>query len=111
MQQLGFHYTGTVRKNRLSNCQLTSDKEIAKQGRESYDSRVDTNNNIVCVKWQDTKAVTLMSTYAGLAPLDEARRWDKNKKDYTNIDCPIHHKGIQYLHGRGRHAGCPYSSV
>ncbi|XP_014675112.1 PREDICTED: piggyBac transposable element-derived protein 3-like [Priapulus caudatus] len=32
MRQLGFHYTGTVRKNRLAKCQLIGDKEIAKQG-------------------------------------------------------------------------------
>jgi hypothetical protein len=29
-----------------------------------------------------------MSNYAGPEPMDKAHRWDKSKKDYTNVDRP-----------------------
>ncbi|XP_017565030.1 piggyBac transposable element-derived protein 3-like [Pygocentrus nattereri] len=84
----GIYYTGTVRKNRMSKCNLITDKELSKIGRGSYDYRIESNTNTVCLKWQDTKAVSLMSTYAGPEPMGKARRWDKSKKQYINIDQP-----------------------
>ena len=44
-------------------------------------------NNIVYVKWQDTKPITLILTYAGITPLDEARRWEKSLEKHVNIGC------------------------
>lgn len=76
----GIYYTGTVRKNRMPKCNLITDKDLSKKGRGSYDYRIESNTNTVCLKWQDTKAVSLMSTYAGPEPLGKARRWDKSKK-------------------------------
>jgi hypothetical protein len=29
-------------------------------------------------------------TYAGPEPMDKACCWDKSKKDYANVDRPIH---------------------
>lgn len=84
----GIYYTGTVRKNRLSKCELATDKVLAKKGRGSYDYRVESNTNTVCLKWQDTKAVSVMSTYAGPEPMRKARRWDKSKEEYADIDQP-----------------------
>nr|XP_061791912.1 piggyBac transposable element-derived protein 3-like [Nerophis lumbriciformis] len=84
----GIYYTGTVRKNRMSKCNLIPDKDLSKKGRGSYDYQLESNTNTVCLKWQDTKAVSLMSTYAGPEPLRKARRWDKSKKEYTYIDQP-----------------------
>lgn len=79
----GICYTGTVRKNRMSKCTLMTD--LSKKGRGSYDHRIESNTNTVCLKWQDTKAVTLMSTYAGPEPLGKARRWDKLKKSTSTL--------------------------
>ena len=76
-------YTGTVRKNRLAKCNVLEENALKKKGRASHDFRVESKTNTVCVRWQDSKAVTLMSNYA-----DKARRWDKSKKEYTNIDRP-----------------------
>lgn len=72
----------------MSKCNLITDKDLSKKGCGSYDYRIKSNTNTVCLKWQDTKAVSLMSTYAGPEPLGKARRWDKSKKEYTNIDQP-----------------------
>ncbi|XP_057694139.1 piggyBac transposable element-derived protein 2-like [Corythoichthys intestinalis] len=84
----GIYYTGTVRENRMSKWNLIPDKDLSKKGRGSYDYQLESNTNTVCLKWQDTKAVSLMSTYAGPEPLRKARRWDKSKKEYTYIDQP-----------------------
>ncbi|CAB4023629.1 Hypothetical predicted protein [Paramuricea clavata] len=83
----GFLYAGTVRKNCLAKCNVLEENAL-KKGRGSHDFRVESKTNTVCVRWQDSKAVTLMSNYAGPEPMDKARRWDKSKKDYTNVDRP-----------------------
>jgi hypothetical protein len=31
----------------------------------------------------------MMSNYAGLEPFDKACRWDKSKKEYTDVDRPF----------------------
>lgn len=72
----------------MSKCNLITDKDLPKKGCGSYDYQIESNTNTVCLKWQDTKAVSLMSSYAGTEPLGKARRWDKSKKEYTNIDQP-----------------------
>jgi hypothetical protein len=84
----GFLYTGTVRKNRLEKCNVMEEKALKKKGRGSHDFRVEAKTNIICVRWQDSKAVTLMSNYAGTEPIDKARRWDKSSKEYAEVDRP-----------------------
>lgn len=84
-------YAGTVRKNLLGKqlkSKLSTDKELSKKGRGAHDVRVESSTNIVCVRWQDTKAVT-MSHYADPEPFDKAHRWDKSKKEYTDVDRPF----------------------
>uniref|UniRef100_UPI00358E1344 piggyBac transposable element-derived protein 3-like n=1 Tax=Myxine glutinosa TaxID=7769 RepID=UPI00358E1344 len=88
MKSDGFQYTGTVRKNRLSGCTLDGEKAMTKRGRGTYDCRVEKDTNIVCVRWIDTKPVTLMSTCTGPEPLDMVRRWDKKKKDFVEVPRP-----------------------
>ena len=46
---------------------------------------VDTTDRFVVVKWYDNKAVTLLSSFAGVEPLDEVRRWDKSTKKHVQI--------------------------
>ena len=87
----GFLYVGTVKQNTLGKplkSKLLSEKDLNKSGRGSYDYRVESNTNIICLRWLDTKAVTLMSNYSGVDPLDTARRWDKSKRYYTQVDRP-----------------------
>ncbi|XP_064614473.1 piggyBac transposable element-derived protein 3-like [Liolophura sinensis] len=89
LQQTGFQYTGTVRANRLHGCSLKSEKELSKLGRGTSDYRVEQDTNIICVRWHDTKAVTLMSTCVGTLPLDTAKRWDKAQKEYRDVSRPL----------------------
>ena len=75
LKERGLHYTGTVRKNRMTGCNLFDEK-----GRGSYDYRVEENNNIIAVRWFDNRAVTLVSTHTAVQPVMEAKRWDKKKE-------------------------------
>ncbi|XP_077403926.1 uncharacterized protein LOC144036874 isoform X3 [Vanacampus margaritifer] len=84
----GIYYTGTVRKTRMATCNLVPDQDLSEKGRGSYDYQLESDTNAVCLKWHDTKAVSLMSTYAGPEPLSKARRWDKSKKEYAYVDQP-----------------------
>ena len=73
----GFHYTGTLRAN------------LKKKGRGSVDFKVESNSNMICLRWLDTGAVTLKSTYAGATPIEKAKRWDKGQKAFIQIDRPF----------------------
>ncbi|KAK1790700.1 hypothetical protein P4O66_014561, partial [Electrophorus voltai] len=64
--------------NRLASCQL-EDKSLAKKGRGSVDSRVEKEDNIVIVRWYDSKSVTMISSYSAIEPQDKVRRWSKSQ--------------------------------
>lgn len=44
LKNFGILANGTVRINRMSECQFKSDKELKKEGRGTYDSKIDTNS-------------------------------------------------------------------
>uniref|UniRef100_A0A3B3YNV3 PiggyBac transposable element-derived protein domain-containing protein n=1 Tax=Poecilia mexicana TaxID=48701 RepID=A0A3B3YNV3_9TELE len=71
LKQRGIYYIGTVRMNRVKDCQLMDEKELKKKGRGSLDFRVNQENNII-VRWYDNKAVNLLSSFVGVEPLCEA---------------------------------------
>lgn len=77
---------GTIRKNRMRNLVMKSDKDLKKEGRGSMDYRTDTTAGITVVSWQDNKVVTLASSFAGVEPLTSLKRYDKVAK--AKIDDP-----------------------
>ncbi|XP_033946515.1 piggyBac transposable element-derived protein 3-like [Pseudochaenichthys georgianus] len=84
----GIHYVGTARQVRLPNCNLEDEKSLKKKGRGSFDIRVETNHNICAVKWYDSRAVTLVSSFAGPDPMQKIPRWDKANKTYIEVERP-----------------------
>ena len=76
------HSVGTLRANRMRSCKLKSLHELKEDGRGSCDSKVDANSGIIVVRWYDSNAIQLSSTYAGVQPKDQVRRFDK-KYIYT----------------------------
>ena len=44
--------------------------------------------NIMVLRWFDNKSVHILSTYIGLFPLEEAKRWDRKKKGYIKVQMP-----------------------
>ncbi|XP_033973808.1 piggyBac transposable element-derived protein 3-like [Trematomus bernacchii] len=84
----GIHYVGTARQVRLPNCNLEEEKSLKKKGRGRFDIRVEANHNICAVKWYDSRAVTLVSSFAGPHPVQRIQRWDKANKTYVEVERP-----------------------
>ena len=81
-------YIGTVKMNRVTKNNLPSDKELKKLDRGHYVAQVEKNSNVVCVRWEDKKVVTLISTFVGTQPVTQARRWNKKEKRHVSIERP-----------------------
>ena len=73
---------------RLPNFNLEEEKSLKKKGRGSFDIRVEANHNICAVKWYDSRAVTLVSSFAGPDPVQNIQRWDKANKTYVEVERP-----------------------
>ncbi|KAJ8344740.1 hypothetical protein SKAU_G00289330 [Synaphobranchus kaupii] len=67
---------------------VQEEKELKKQGRGSFDFRVEQTHNICAVRWYDNRAVTLLSTFDGPQPVDKITRWDKSAKHYVEVSRP-----------------------
>ena len=88
LKEKSLFYVGTVRSNRLKGCDLKPEKELKREGRGSFDAKLEVNSNTAAVRWCDTRAVDLVSSYKGVEPLGEVRRWDKAQKEYVNVPIP-----------------------
>ncbi|KAF3834175.1 hypothetical protein F7725_025379 [Dissostichus mawsoni] len=66
---------------------MEEEKSLKKKGRGSFDIRVEANHNICAVKWYDSRAVTLVSSFAG-PPVQRIQRWDKANKTYVEVERP-----------------------
>ncbi|KAF3850316.1 hypothetical protein F7725_020035 [Dissostichus mawsoni] len=77
-----------TRQVRLPNCNVEEEKSLKKKGRGSFDIQVEDNHNICAVKWYDSRAVTLVSSFAGPDPVQRIPRWDKANKTYVEVERP-----------------------
>lgn len=82
------HYCGNSEAGTLPNCNLEDEKSLKKNGRGSFDVRVEENHNICTVKWYDNRAVTLVSSFAGPEPVQKSQRWDKATKTIIDVEKP-----------------------
>lgn len=88
LQTLGVYAVATLRKNRLANCALTDDKKLSKEGRGSYDFRVESGTGICVVKWFDNRCVQLVSSFVGVEPMTTVKRWNSAAKSRVDVPCP-----------------------
>lgn len=88
LKELGFNSVGTLRANRLRGCSLTSESDLRKKGRGSYDSKVDANSGLSVIRWYDNRAVQISSTHVGVHPLTTMKRWDRKAKKFVDVHCP-----------------------
>ncbi|KAF2901515.1 hypothetical protein ILUMI_04673 [Ignelater luminosus] len=72
LEKINFSGTGTVRDNRIDKCPIEDSVIMKKKPRGTFDSFVDRENNIVCVKWRDNSVVTVLSNKYGIAPVRKA---------------------------------------
>lgn len=88
LKRRGIFSCGTIRANRMRNCALESEKDLRKRGRGSFDYKVENSENVVVVRWLDNKAVHLASSYAGVEPEDQVKRWSASEKKHILVARP-----------------------
>lgn len=88
LKSKGFCFLGTIRTNRMGKCQLKSEAVLKKNGRGSFDHIVETNENLSLVRWFDRKSINFVSTFTGIEPLDNCKRWSKEIKSHVDIPRP-----------------------
>jgi len=90
MAKKRIHTLGTVRKNRLPNCQFISGKIINNKARGIAFEYITVFDDIplTSVVWKDNKIVTLLSSYSGILPKNSINRFDKKTKRILDVNCP-----------------------
>lgn len=81
--------SGTVRENRTNKCPLMNSKVMEKNTERGHiDYRYDTNNEILVVKWNDSKAVSVATNYSTVTPTGKAKRFSSKEKKQVSIPVP-----------------------
>ncbi|KAL1458969.1 hypothetical protein WDU94_010988 [Cyamophila willieti] len=86
LSDMNIKYVATIRESRNQNCPLKSEKELRKEGRGSFDWKVDANSGAVLVRWLVRKSVQCISNYVGVHPVGSCKRW--SEKERKKIDIP-----------------------
>ena len=83
-------YLGTVRSNHLQGCTLSSDKELKKKGRGTFQEKecILDSTPVRVIKWMDSKPVTLLTTFESAEPTSVVKRWDRKEKKKVEVPCP-----------------------
>ncbi|XP_028658930.2 piggyBac transposable element-derived protein 3-like [Erpetoichthys calabaricus] len=87
LKERGLYYLGTVQMNRVKNCSMMEENDLKKKERESWDFRVNQKNPII-VRWCDNKTVNLLSSFVGVEPVTNVKRWDRKSKMYIMVPRP-----------------------
>lgn len=90
LAKAGILSLGTVKRNRLPNCKLSTEKELKQRGRGSYSEQVCTVDGVdlSAIAWYDNKTVHLLSSFVGSQPLCEVKRYFVSKKAHQMVTCP-----------------------
>lgn len=103
LQEKNVKITGTARQNRIDKCPLMDAKSCKKQPRGFYDYRLDTNDKICAVRWNDNNVVTMLSNEFGVHPVQKARRYSVAAKQKIDIDQPnVVHQYNRFMGGVDR---------
>ncbi|XP_069670940.1 piggyBac transposable element-derived protein 3-like isoform X1 [Periplaneta americana] len=106
LQDLGFRATGTVRENRMDGCPLQDTKLLQKSVRGSYDYSFDINGEILFVKWNDNRSVTVASNFDVVEPVASASRWNRNARQKISVQQPLVIKNYNKYIGGVDHHDC-----
>ncbi|KRX23486.1 PiggyBac transposable element-derived protein 2 [Trichinella nelsoni] len=85
---LSIHIIGTIRRNRLKNAPLKTEKELKRAGRGAFHVCTTAENNLCIVRWHDSAVVDLSSTYVCTQPVCKVKRWNKKEKTLVDMSCP-----------------------
>ena len=81
---------GTVRANRVPNNKMPFDTEMKKKGRGLNVKKYGTieEKTLIFIKWQDNKAVNILSSFMGAYPETPITRYDRKLKKEVEVLCP-----------------------
>jgi DNA excision repair protein ERCC-6 len=85
---LGYRATGTIRENRTGDCPLKSSKEIKMQDRGTFDCQYDRNGDVLFVRWNDNKCVTMGANFDTIDPLVAVTRRNRGMNQTVGISQP-----------------------
>ncbi|GFS07011.1 PiggyBac transposable element-derived protein 3 [Elysia marginata] len=88
LRVMGMHETGTLHANRTAKCPLTLPQAMKKQPRGTMDYQLEATSNTVIVRWNDNSVVTVAFTGYEVQPLQKAKRWSREKKQFITIPLP-----------------------
>jgi hypothetical protein len=88
MTDLGYGITCTLRSDRISHCPIPSEKLMKKKPRGFYESFVSDDEQCVVLAWNDNKRVLLGSNCVGEEPTVMLKRWNKERRDYIQVQAP-----------------------
>lgn len=80
-----------VMKNRLPKDlkdNLQGDKQLARNGRGSYDVLVREDQQVAVTKWYDNKSVLFLSSIHAAETVDDCRRYDRKLRSYVQVPRP-----------------------
>lgn len=86
LQKLGIYSLGTVRRPRVVNCKIPTDKKSRGTTNE-YVAKYD-GCTLWNVSWMDNKEVMLLSSFVGAEPHHKVRRYNRREKKHEELDCP-----------------------
>lgn len=83
------YFVGTIRSNRMLGAseKLKDAKSLMREGRGSM-SVTSSNENITVTRWVDRNIVHVVSSFAGVQPLDKAKRFSHATKSFVEIARP-----------------------
>ncbi|KAF9419010.1 hypothetical protein HW555_004337 [Spodoptera exigua] len=89
-EHYGIFALGTIRGNRLRGAEtiLLTDKAMKKKPRGHIVQAVCNQNRLAIVRWNDNKAVTLISSFVASEPVEKIRRYCKDAKCKIDVQCP-----------------------
>lgn len=88
LTNLGYHGTGTIMLNRVPDRQQLKFKDDKKMKRGDIEGCQRVSNDVVLVKWKDSKAVFTASNCTGGTAIDLVKRYNKIEKCYIDVDAP-----------------------
>ena len=80
-KNIGCQYIRTARENQIGRAPLISSKELGKKAVPRGDYDYCSSNGILALRWKDNKNVTVLSSDAGVEPVQQVRRYDRNSKN------------------------------
>lgn len=79
-------HTGTVRSNRIGQCQVTDSKRFKNEERGELEYFG--NGDSILVHWNDSKPVLVLSNFESVMPTKMVQRWSKKEKRVKEVPMP-----------------------